>query len=191
MKQIYWDAVEISNHKFFFTMTQDGVNFVSSPESYLSEIFDFYPDDHFNYQFKHDETVTADVKRQFEHYLTGKRETFDVKLDLTVGTAFQHEIWQVVSEIPYGTTMTYAEVAKKVNRPRAARAVGHALALNPVLILIPCHRVILSNGDLGRYRGGTDSKKELLRIEKSVVAKKATTKKLVLPRISQLGKSDL
>jgi len=103
------------------------------------------------------------VRRQLDEYFLGTRTTFTVALAL-VGTPFQLAVWAELSRIPCGTTATYGEVARRVGRPRAARAVGLANGRNPVALVVPCHRVVAS-GSLGGYGGGLDRKRWLLRHE--------------------------
>src|SRR4051812_38593291 len=83
----------------------------------------------------------AALRRQLAEYFDGRRQTFDVPLELT-GTPFQQRVWQELLRIPYGTTISYAQLAQRVGRPSASRAVGHANCRNPISILVPCHRVI-------------------------------------------------
>lgn len=107
-----------------------------------------------------------DFHDQIIEYLEGKRKSFSLSLDLQ-GTEFQKKVWNALLEIPYGETRTYKEVANSINAPKAYRAVGNALNKNPVLILVPCHRVIGSNGKLTGFRGGLDLKAKLLELEKN------------------------
>jgi methylated-DNA-[protein]-cysteine S-methyltransferase len=113
-----------------------------------------------------DDDGLADVVAQLEAYFAGSRERFDVALDLQ-GTAFQRSVWQGLLEIPYGETMSYGELARRVGRPGASRAVGLANGRNPVAIIVPCHRVIGANGTLTGYGGGLDRKVWLLDHERS------------------------
>jgi O-6-methylguanine DNA methyltransferase len=107
---------------------------------------------------------TAPYVKQVEEYFAGVRREFTLPLDLR-GTEFQKRCWQALLEIPYGRTCTYADVARAVGKPRAFRAVGLANNRNPVAIIVPCHRVIGSDGSLTGYGGGLDVKEELLRLE--------------------------
>jgi methylated-DNA-[protein]-cysteine S-methyltransferase len=102
--------------------------------------------------------------RQLKEYFTGKRREFDLPLDLR-GTALQQRVWQSLLEIPYGKTMTYGELARRVGTPRAARAAGAACGANPVWLVVPCHRVIGSDGGLHGYGGGLWRKEFLLKHE--------------------------
>jgi methylated-DNA-[protein]-cysteine S-methyltransferase len=105
-----------------------------------------------------------EVRAQLEQYFDGARRQFDVPLKLA-GTPFQERVWQTLREIPYGTTISYVELARRVGRPTASRAVGAANGRNPISILIPCHRVVGTNGGLTGYAGGLDAKRWLLERE--------------------------
>ena len=107
----------------------------------------------------------TDLTDRLRRYLNGETEDFPLKLDLAGTTRFQQSVWQVVRKIPRGETRNYGWVAQQVGSPRAARAVGQALARNPVPIVIPCHRVISGDGKLGGFGGGLGVKKFLLDLE--------------------------
>jgi methylated-DNA-[protein]-cysteine S-methyltransferase len=106
------------------------------------------------------------VKRQLEEYFDGRRRTFDVPL-APDGTDFQRAVWHALTTIPYGTTCSYRDLALRIDQPRALRAVGAANGANPIPIIIPCHRVIGSDGSLTGFGGGLDSKRWLLDLERS------------------------
>jgi methylated-DNA-[protein]-cysteine S-methyltransferase len=111
-----------------------------------------------------DEEIMSTYSQQLKDYFEGTRREFTFPLDLR-GTPFQIQVWKALLEIPYGTTKSYSEIAKIINRPLAVRAVGAANGANPIPVVIPCHRVIGKNGTLTGYRGGLDLKAELLRLE--------------------------
>ena len=103
---------------------------------------------------------------QLLEYLEGKRRDFDLALDLR-GTPFQRKVYRAVARIPYGRTRSYAEIAREMGQPRAVRAVGAANGANPLPLVVPCHRVIASDGKLGGYGGGLPLKARLLAMESS------------------------
>ena len=105
------------------------------------------------------------VARQLDEYFTGERHTFDVPLDLRLARGFRLTVLRHLSEIPYGSTESYGEVAVASGSPRAVRAVGSACATNPLPIVVPCHRVLRSDGSLGGYLGGLQTKERLLALE--------------------------
>ena len=101
---------------------------------------------------------------QIAEYLGGQRREFDLPLDLR-GTEFQRRVWAAVAGIPYGETRAYADIARTIGKPRAVRAVGAANGANPLPLVVPCHRVLGSDGSLTGYGGGLDVKQELLEME--------------------------
>ena len=106
----------------------------------------------------------AGVRAQLEEYFAGTRRTFDLTL-APEGSPFDHATWDALRGIPHGATISYAELARRVGRPGASRAVGGANGRNPLAIVIPCHRVVASDGTLGGYAGGLDMKRLLLGLE--------------------------
>ena len=101
---------------------------------------------------------------QLQDYFAGTRQQFDLPLQLA-GTPFQQQVWEALQHIPYGKTWSYAELAAYIGNPRACRAVGSANGKNPIAILVPCHRVICSGGQLGGYALGLALKQQLLCLE--------------------------
>ena len=108
----------------------------------------------------------AAAAAQLDEYFAGERRDFDLELDLE-GTEFQRAVWDELLRIPYGETMSYGELARRLGRPERVRAVGAANGRNPVAIVVPCHRVIGADGSLTGYGGGLDRKRALLAIEGS------------------------
>jgi len=113
-----------------------------------------------------DNSLLDTASRQLGEYFAGIRKEFDIPLDPS-GTEFQVEAWMALAAIPYGETTTYANQAEAIGRPNAVRAVGSANGANPIPIVLPCHRVIGSNGSLTGYAGGVDLKRRLLDMERS------------------------
>jgi methylated-DNA-[protein]-cysteine S-methyltransferase len=111
-----------------------------------------------------DPSAFAGLRGQLAEYFRGERRTFDVAL-APEGTPFQRETWRALVAIPYGGTISYAELARRVGRPRAVRAVGAANGANPLPIVVPCHRVIGADGSLTGFGGGLDAKRALLELE--------------------------
>ncbi len=105
------------------------------------------------------------VSRQLEEYFVGKRKIFTCKLDLDQGTGFQQKVWEALQSIPYGQTKSYAWIAEAIGQSKAVRAVGGANGKNPIPIIVPCHRVIRKDGNIGGYTGGLDKKRFLLDLE--------------------------
>jgi methylated-DNA-[protein]-cysteine S-methyltransferase len=115
--------------------------------------------------WKEDAAPLKDTVSQLRAYFAGEREEFDLPL-APDGTAFQQDVWRRLCEIPYGETISYGELARRIGNPQASRAVGLANGSNPIPIVIPCHRVIGSNGKLTGYGGGLPIKEKLLGLEK-------------------------
>jgi len=116
-----------------------------------------------------DDDAFPDAVEQLEAYFAGDRTDFNLELDL-VGTQFQRRVWMALLTIPYGETRSYGEIARQIGSPGAFRAVGWANGHNPIGIIVPCHRVIGSNGSLTGYGGGLNRKRALLELEKSRIA---------------------
>lgn len=113
-----------------------------------------------------DATAFTEVIAQLDAYFAGDRQGFDVPIELH-GTDFQRAVWQALLDVPYGQTASYGEIARAIDRPSAVRAVGAANGANPVSIIVPCHRVIGSDGSLTGYGWGTDRKAWLLEHERA------------------------
>lgn len=116
-------------------------------------------------EWERDGTTLKEPAEQLAAYFAGKRRRFDVPL-APHGTPFQQEVWRALCDIPYGETTSYGELAERIGRPKAVRAVGLANGSNPIAIIIPCHRVIGSNGSLTGYGGGLATKRALLELER-------------------------
>ncbi len=134
----------------------EGLSLVSFPEGSMRRD----PDPDWIYS----EKPFVEASRQLEDYFAGKRKEFDLPLKPT-GTEFQLAVLDELQKIPYGTTTSYGDIATRIGRPKAVRAVGAANGRNPLPIVIPCHRVVGSSGDLTGFGGGLPTKKALLRLE--------------------------
>jgi methylated-DNA-[protein]-cysteine S-methyltransferase len=119
------------------------------------------------------ERATDEIRRELEQYFEGGRTRFEVPVDRRLIRGIARDVLRVTSRIPFGRTSTYSEIAERIGRPRAARAVGNALGSNPIPIVIPCHRVLRSGGALGGYGGGIARKQDLLALESRAPARKA------------------
>lgn len=118
-----------------------------------------------NRRYQQNCDVIFATKNQLDDYFNGTRQDFELPLDLSTGTPFQQKVWQALLTIPYGETISYAKLANAIGQPTAYRAVANANGNNPISLIIPCHRVIASDGGLGGYTGGIDIKRQLLNIE--------------------------
>lgn len=115
--------------------------------------------------FESQQPVLLETQRQLGAFFAGDLERFDLPLDLAAGTPFQREVWEALNGIPIGHTNSYGEIAHRIGRPAAVRAVGAAIGRNPLSIIVPCHRVMGANGSLTGYAGGLDRKRALLEKE--------------------------
>ncbi|HET7307245.1 MAG TPA: methylated-DNA--[protein]-cysteine S-methyltransferase [Gammaproteobacteria bacterium] len=115
--------------------------------------------------WREDEAPLREAVRQLDEYFAGERRNFDLPLK-PEGTAFQQSVWRALRDIPYGATESYGALAKRIGKPKAVRAVGASNGLNPLPIVIPCHRVIGANGSLTGYGGGLPVKHQLLALER-------------------------
>lgn len=116
--------------------------------------------------WKRDDKQWSGVAKQLREYFNGKRREFDIPLD-AAGTDFQRSVWSALRKIPYGRTVSYADIARAIGKPKSMRAVGMANGRNPISIVVPCHRVIGADGSLTGYGGGLDRKRTLLNLESS------------------------
>jgi methylated-DNA-[protein]-cysteine S-methyltransferase len=112
--------------------------------------------------------ATDEIRRELDEYFARRRTTFDVPVDRRLIHGIARDVLRATARIPFGDVSTYGEVARRIGRPRAARAVGNALGSNPIPIVIPCHRVLRAGGEIGGYGGGPLRKESLLRLEGAV-----------------------
>jgi len=119
--------------------------------------------------WKKEASPFKEVIFQLEQYFAGERREFALPL-APEGTAFQQQVWAALQEIPYGETWSYGQLAKHINRPKASRAVGAANGINPIPVIIPCHRVIGASGKLTGFGGGLETKRHLLDLESQQLA---------------------
>lgn len=111
------------------------------------------------------QALLLETIKQLDEYFKGERQAFDLALDLSLGTPFQQRVWRALQNIDHGATISYATLARNVDNPKGFRAVANANGRNPFSIIVPCHRVIASDGKLGGYTGGLDKKEYLLALE--------------------------
>ncbi|WP_407074409.1 methylated-DNA--[protein]-cysteine S-methyltransferase [Psychrobacter sp. CAL346-MNA-CIBAN-0220] len=145
---------------------QDNINLTKLTKHYGFDKTDsqFVPASKLNANSPEQQLLLASIA-QMQQYLQGTRQHFDLPLDLSSGTLFQQQVWQALQDISHGQTISYATLAQRVNNPKGYRAVANANGKNPFSIIIPCHRVISSDGKLGGYTGGLDKKEYLLALE--------------------------
>lgn len=164
MQKIYYSSFDSPIlRKVFVAMTENGVcavDFLTTEKTFLGELRG-----KFTGEILKDDRKNGKVIKQLKRYLTGELRHFDCKLDFK-GTPFQKKVWSALSKIPYGQTRSYQEIAKAIGHPKAFRAVGNANGQNSIPLIVPCHRVIETNGGLGGFGHGIEVKKRLLSLEK-------------------------
>jgi methylated-DNA-[protein]-cysteine S-methyltransferase len=114
---------------------------------------------------EHDQHRIRKERAELSDYLAGRRKDFDLPLDFRLMTPFQHKVLSATARIPFGHCVSYSDIARRIGKPEARRAVGGALGKNPIAIVVPCHRVIAADGSIGGYTGGLEVKRALFRIE--------------------------
>lgn len=139
----------------------------SSSERVLSHVGDFYRSTQ-----DCEDNLLSDLPQKFGLYLAGTPVDFPSRLDLSEATCFQQSVWQIVRSVPYGESRSYAWIATQLGQSKAARAVGQALARNPLPIVIPCHRIVRSDGNIGDFSGGEKMKRYLLNMEADYMKKR-------------------
>jgi O-6-methylguanine DNA methyltransferase len=159
--KLYYSEFEAAGAMYYIASTEKGLAFVGSPDRAIVELKQFYR----GADFAEDNLLNVKAARQIREYLEGRREEFDLPVDTSKGTPFQQKIWNTLKKIPYGTAIDYAGLAKLAGEPEAIRATSNAVARNPILFVLPCHRVILKNGGIGKYRAGSELKEKLLKME--------------------------
>lgn len=161
---IYWTPLSHEDWNMHIAATSTGLCYVGSQNMPFDELADWvntrFPD---SVLIRDDEKLKPYAYELIE-YLQGKRKSFTIPFDFH-GTPFQLDVWRALYEIPYGQTKSYSDIANQIQKPNAVRAVGAAIGANPVLITVPCHRVIGKNGALTGYRGGMEMKTKLLELE--------------------------
>ena len=150
--------------KVFVASTERGicmVDFLKSEKDFLRRLKERFPG-----EIIRDDRRSKNVLNQIKKYLKGELQRFDCKLDFK-GTTFQKKVWSALAKIPYGQTRSYKEIARSIGYPKAFRAVGNANGRNSIPLILPCHRVIESNGGLGGFGHGIEIKRRLLDFEKA------------------------
>jgi methylated-DNA-[protein]-cysteine S-methyltransferase len=162
---VYWTLFTYLDWSFYIAASENGLSYVGSEHKPFDELSQWI-----TRRFPGSELVQNDEKmepyvKELTEYLQGKRQAFSIPFDYR-GTPFQLAVWNALCEIPYGHTWSYSDIASHIQKPAAVRAVGTAIGANPILITVPCHRVIGKNGTLTGYRGGLDMKTKLLNLER-------------------------
>ncbi len=163
-QKIYWTLLTHRDWKIYIAATEEGLCFVGSLNQSIDELKEWAKNRFRNVVLIENNNVLQSYSDEIIEFLEGERQQFSMPMDFQ-GTQFQLDVWNALNNIQYGETKTYKDIADMINNPKAVRAVGTAIGRNPLLIMIPCHRVIGKNGTLTGYRGGLDMKKMLLKME--------------------------
>ncbi|TVX98696.1 methylated-DNA--[protein]-cysteine S-methyltransferase [Cohnella terricola] len=171
--QVYWSLIEHGDWYMHIAATVDGLCFVGSRNHPLEEMTAWIEARLPGSAVVRDDEMLHPYAAELIQYLQGARERFTVPFDLR-GTPFQLAVWEALGAVPYGATRSYSDIANAIRKPAAVRAVGSAIGANPLLITVPCHRVVGKNGTLTGYRGGLEMKKKLLELETSGASTEGT-----------------
>ena len=161
---IYRTLFQHNDWRFILAATEQGLCFTGSEGKDEHELFEWASKRRKGERLERNEEQMKPYIKQFQEYFNGERVSFQLPLDLK-GTDFQQQVWQVLREIPFGKIQCYSDIALAINNLKAVRAVGTAIGANPVMIVVPCHRVIGKDGSLTGFRGGLSMKQRLLQLE--------------------------
>ncbi|ANY69033.1 cysteine methyltransferase [Paenibacillus sp. BIHB 4019] len=163
-RTIYWSLFSYEDWNMHVAATDEGLCFVGSQNQPFEELAKWAASRFSHSPLIHNDEKLLPYKAELVQYLQGTLENFTVPA-VFQGTPFQEAVWQALCSIPYGHIWSYSDIANHIQKPAAVRAVGAAIGANPLLITVPCHRVIGKNGTLTGYRGGLDMKTKLLQLE--------------------------
>ena len=165
---IYWTQLKQGQWNMYVAATTAGLCYIGSPNAPFEE-FAVWAKKRlpFHILIEDAKELQAYIK-EIIAYLEGRSNKYTLAMDLH-GTPFQQAVWQVLQELEYGQVVTYTDIAQKIGKPQSVRAVGSAIGANPVLLFVPCHRVIAKSGKLGGFRAGLEMKEQLLKLEQSLV----------------------
>ncbi|WP_442603164.1 methylated-DNA--[protein]-cysteine S-methyltransferase [Paenibacillus sp. KN14-4R] len=161
---IRWALINENGWNFMIAATPKGLCYVGSQHAPYEQLEEWVKRYFPNRTLIQDEVGMQPYKAEISEYLQGKRQVFTLPYDYH-GTSFQLAVWETLCNIPYGQTVSYSDIAHQIQKPAAVRAVGTAIGANPLLVTIPCHRVMGKNGALTGYRGGLEMKRQLLALE--------------------------
>ncbi|SFB28988.1 methylated-DNA-[protein]-cysteine S-methyltransferase [Cohnella sp. OV330] len=162
---VRWTRIEYGEWRLHAAATDRGLCYIGSPDMPFEQLEAWTQARMRGAELVRDDAGLAPYVRELTEYWDGDRRTFEAPVDAR-GTAFQQAVWQALLAIPYGETRSYSEIAALVDKPSAMRAVGAAIGANPVLVCVPCHRVVGKSGAMTGYRGGLGMKTKLLELER-------------------------
>lgn len=161
---LYWSQLSHHDWNLYIAATEKGLCYVGSYNKPYEEMSAWANQRFPGSPLIHDNEKLMPYAAELVQYVLGERQSFAIPFDLR-GTPFQLAVWAALCDIPYGQTRSYSEIANHIQKPSSVRAVGAAIGANPLLISVPCHRVIGKNGTLTGYRGGLEMKTKLLQLE--------------------------
>ena len=162
---VYWMLLNHGQWNIYMAATTEGLCYAGPHDAPFDELALWVKKRLPAYQLVEDRSFLEPYAVELIDYMEGRRKEFTMPLDLH-GTPFQQSVWKALQEIPYGQTVSYSDIAERIQNPKSVRAVGAAIGANPLLITVPCHRVIGKNGNLTGFRGGLEMKKQLLALER-------------------------
>ncbi|AXI10187.1 methylated-DNA--[protein]-cysteine S-methyltransferase [Oceanobacillus sp. 143] len=161
---VYYGLINMDDWSIYLAVSQEGLCYVGSHGAGIEEMEAWFKKNRPKASLIDDSDKISIYADQLVDYLNGERKVFNLPVDL-IGTPFQDAVWKSLQNIPFGEKLTYTDIAEQIGKPKSVRAVGSAIGANPVLIIVPCHRVISKGGKMAGYRGGIPMKKRLLGLE--------------------------
>ena len=161
---LYYDKLQSALGRLYVVVSDEGIVYIGTPDAPFEEVEVWAKKPFKNYTFEENREKVAQYIDQLEAYFKGELREFDMPIHVK-GTPFQLAVWDALKGLPYGTTTSYSGIAEKIGNPKAVRAVGAAIGANPILAIIPCHRVIGKNGKMTGFRSGIPMKEFLLQLE--------------------------
>lgn len=162
---VYWTLLNHSQWNMYIASTTEGICYIGTPNAPFEELEVWVNKRLPSHTLTEEPEILQPHTVELVDYLKERRRDFLLPIDLH-GTPFQQIVWKALQEIPYGRTVSYSDIAERIEKPNAVRAVGTAIGANPVLIIVPCHRVIAKSGKLGGFRAGLEMKEQLLELER-------------------------
>ncbi|WP_155593688.1 methylated-DNA--[protein]-cysteine S-methyltransferase [Lysinibacillus cavernae] len=165
MEILYFDTLMYAQGDMYIVASNIGLVYIGTPNASFNEVEEWAKKPFKGYCFEENSEKLQPYKDQLTAYFNKELTEFDLPIHVK-GTPFQLAVWDALKELPYGSITSYGNIAQRIGNPKAVRAVGSAIGANPILAIIPCHRVIGKNGQLTGFRSGLDMKQFLLELEK-------------------------
>ncbi|MFJ5792760.1 methylated-DNA--[protein]-cysteine S-methyltransferase [Lysinibacillus sp. NPDC093197] len=166
MNVLYVDTLTYAQGDMYIIASDKGLVYIGTPNTAFEEVEKWAQKPFKGYSFEENKEKLTPYVEQLTAYFNGELTEFNLPIHVK-GTSFQLAVWDALKELPYGTTTTYSAIAERIGNPKAVRAVGSAIGANPILAIIPCHRVIGKNGKLTGFRSGLTMKEFLLELERA------------------------